>query len=193
MDRIRSAMASHVGICYRSVRVEVNEKLVKLGRFTIALWVTIVAVLSVVYIGAIKTAMINLAYNYHDNINPFRGAPELPPLFAYDHTPEAPKEQPKPDISMRLVYPNSIAYQLLNRSNVLIRTPRWAPLIWNLDNGDRNPLRIATQSADFIRAHEALRPWSLVAPDNVTPAKEGDHLFGFISVSCPTCRRTKAY
>lgn len=65
--------------------------------------------------------------------------------------------------------------------------------VWDLDNGDSNPLRIPVQVGDFIPAHEGLGPWSIAASEYTAPPKPGDRLFGFIAVSCPTCKRTKAY
>jgi len=40
----------------------------------------------------------------------------------------ASKKQEQPDISMRLVYPQSISFQFLNKSRVVIREPKWTPV-----------------------------------------------------------------
>src|SRR5277367_4838809 len=64
-----------------------------------------------------------------------------------------------PDVSLRLVYPESPALLLVNTSPIVARDIKYWAAIWNLDKPDRNdPLPIPAATFDYIRAHETGGP-----------------------------------
>lgn len=109
-------------------------------------------------------------------------------------TPQ-PTQQEQPDISARLVYPKGLAVLLVNESNVVLREPKYFPVLWNLD-GEKwsNPLPIPAASGDWIRPGLTQGPNALITQPQISPlVKQGDRLFGAIQVSCPDCERVRAY
>jgi len=110
-----------------------------------------------------------------------------------------PSKTPKirPDISLRVVYPEGFATILVNDSSVVLRDPKFFPVVWDLDLPDRtDPLPVPTETftGEFIRPHEYLGPEPIVAHQNAASlVKPGHRLFGYIQVECPDCERTKGY
>lgn len=112
--------------------------------------------------------------------------------------PHASPSQPKPDLSIVLVYPKAFAIAFINESDVVLREPKYSPGIYNLDRLDAsgNPviLPIPVFSGDWIRPHEAMGPQTVISLPTVQPlVNNGDRIFGFIIVSCPECILTKSY
>ena len=105
--------------------------------------------------------------------------------------------QLRPDISLRVVYPKGFSILLANDSNVVLRDPKFAAVIWDLDLTDRSdPLPVPTETftGEFIRPHESIGPQPIVThPNAVSLVKPGHRLFGYIEVLCPNCKRTKDY
>jgi hypothetical protein len=104
----------------------------------------------------------------------------------------------KPDIHLALVYPKAFAIVLYNSSGVLLEKPKYAPGIWNLDrlneSGNAPTLIIPVFEGDWIRPHESMGPENVFDSPLVKPAvKPGDRLFGFITVTCPTCLVNREY
>jgi hypothetical protein len=101
----------------------------------------------------------------------------------------------RPDIALRLIYPTGLAVVMVNESDVVLREPKYVPAMWNLD-GEKwhQPLPIPVASGDWIRPREAMGPKSFITQASILPlVKQGDRLFGVISVTCPDCIRSKAY
>jgi hypothetical protein len=101
-----------------------------------------------------------------------------------------------PDVGLRFVYPHTMCVLIVNKSTITVRDARYSVILWNLDREGNNPLPIPTRllSGDFIRPNEATGPEQLVALPGVAPlVKAGDRLFGFASVSCPDCAKTRNY
>jgi hypothetical protein len=123
------------------------------------------------------------------------GVQSIQSLVTKPPTREGPKALP--DISLRVVYPEGFSVLLVNDSNVVLRDPKFSPVIWDLDLADRpDPMPIPTQTftGDFIRPHESLGPFPIVThPNAASLVKSGHRLFGYIQVACPLCKRTKGY
>jgi len=98
----------------------------------------------------------------------------------------------QPDISLRVVYPSAFAILLVNDSSVVLKDPKFSPVVWDLDLADRaDPLPIPTQtfSGDFIRPHEYAGPMPIVSyPNTASLVKPGHRQFGYIYVTCSDCR-----
>jgi hypothetical protein len=108
-----------------------------------------------------------------------------------------PRIEPKPDISLQLVYVKGFAAVLANTSKTTLRDPKFAPLVWDLDIERKDPLPAPVWGAtanDWIRPGENMGPQAIISLPNVYPlVKQGDRIFGVIYVSCPDCARTKWY
>jgi hypothetical protein len=121
----------------------------------------------------------------------------LPSWFVYSaKTPGIGKKEQKPDIDMALIYPTDFAILLLNRSSVVLNKPKWSPALWDLDRLDTDGrptiLPVPVAEGDWIRPHEALGPEALIS-EVQSLVNPNDRIFGFISVSCPECARTRVY
>ncbi len=112
---------------------------------------------------------------------------------------EPPAVAEKPDLGMALVYPNEPAIVFVNRSGVVLREPKYSPGIWNLDRinpetGGPKILPIPVESGDWIRPHGSQGPDAFIGQANAKQFwKDGDRLFGAVTVTCPTCVTTRTY
>lgn len=100
-----------------------------------------------------------------------------------------------PDLGLFFGYSEAPALIITNPTDRIARDVLYAFGIWNLDLKDRaDPLPIRTDRAEYIRARGAVGPIGIfTAPDVKTLLKKGDHLFGFVSVTCPDCLKTRFY
>jgi len=99
------------------------------------------------------------------------------------------------NLSLRFVYPNEVSLVVDNaRSAGLADRPKyWAQLI-DLDNIHGNYLQIPVTMGDYIRPGELLGPQQFMGiPAVKNLVKPGDRIFGSVSVSCPTCIKTRTY
>jgi len=100
-----------------------------------------------------------------------------------------PLENPKPDVTLRFIYPTEPALLLVNQSGTVARDIKWQVTVWNRDLPDRtNPLPIPTAIFDFIMPHSTGGPQDLFSAQ-VPLLHQGDRLIGSASVSCPDCAR----
>ena len=101
----------------------------------------------------------------------------------------------KPDVSLRLVYPEDPALVLENNTDTVAKDIKWMVILFNMDRPDRNdPLPIPISTFDWIRPHAATGPQNLFGSALVSPLLQpGNRLFGSASVSCATCSRGHSY
>ena len=94
-----------------------------------------------------------------------------------------------PDVVLKFVYQKEPAVLLLNLSNAVAREVKYSAELWNLSKPtERTPLLIPISTFDFIRPHESGGPQNIFSLPNVgSSLKDGDALFGYASVGCPTC------
>jgi hypothetical protein len=106
-----------------------------------------------------------------------------------------PKAGPKPDVSLRFVYPKSPALMIVNRSDVLAREIKWEVALWNVDLPDRNdPLPIPVAVFDWLIKGKEGGPMNLFDTPNVASLlKPGNRLLGSASVMCPECIRGRTF
>jgi hypothetical protein len=106
---------------------------------------------------------------------------------------------PRPDIELVLVYPSDeVAIGIFNSSATeLVREAKYCVGIWNLDAPESerlNPLPIPVAVGDYIRPKEWWGPNQFIGiPAVLRRIKDGDRLFGFVTIRCPTCVVTKRY
>lgn len=100
-----------------------------------------------------------------------------------------------PDVSLKFVGQKEPAVLLLNFSNAVAREIKYSVELWNLSKpAEKTPLLIPTSSFDFIRPYERGGPQNIFSFPNVgSSLKDGDGLFGYASVGCPTCTRWHFY
>jgi|GEM_PF-3780255 len=99
------------------------------------------------------------------------------------------------DVSLRFVYPKSPALILVNHSAVIAKNIKWAVALWNMDLPDRNdPLPIPVSTFDWIKPHDEGGPENLFYSPLLSPLlKQGNRLFGSVSLDCPGCERGRTY
>jgi len=99
------------------------------------------------------------------------------------------------DVSLRFVYPKSPALILVNQSTVIAKDIKWAVALWNMDLPDRDdPLPIPVRTFDWIKPHDEGGPQNLFDSPLVSPLlKQGNRLFGSVSLDCPECERGRTY
>jgi hypothetical protein len=100
-----------------------------------------------------------------------------------------------PDVTLRFVYPQNPALQLMNISDKTAREIKYAVIVWNIDLPDRlDPLPIPVSTFDFLNAGQISGPEGVFFSPLVTPlVKPGNRLFGSASVSCPECSRGRTF
>ncbi|HKT89861.1 MAG TPA: hypothetical protein VJQ59_15565, partial [Candidatus Sulfotelmatobacter sp.] len=103
-----------------------------------------------------------------------------------------------PDIDLALIYPQEFAAIFLNRSSVTLNEPSWRFMMWDLDAHDINgyPTNLKIPSGGgpgaWIAQHSMLPPEAIIY--NVrAQVKPGDRLFGWASVTCPDCIKSRTY
>jgi len=113
---------------------------------------------------------------------------------------ERAQELNRPDVALTPVFPATIAVTLENRSDTKIaRDVLYYGAFWNVSRpvGDTFQL-VGPKSAkiDYLRPRSTAGPMSLeftYSGGNTEPIKQGDLLFGYLSVQCPDCSRVRDY
>lgn len=108
---------------------------------------------------------------------------------------KASSVEPKPDVTMRLVFPERPALLLENNSDATATQIKYTVALLNIDGPDvGKPAQIPIATFDFIKGHEKGGPQNLFDPPQIakTPNK-GQKLFGWIQISCPSCIKTHYY
>lgn len=110
--------------------------------------------------------------------------------------PPAPSEKPapKPDITLRFVYPEAPALMIVNRSSTIARNIKYALVIFNRDLPDRDdPLPIPLASFDWLKGHSEGGPQSLFGGQVASLLVNGNHLLGSATVNCPECETGRTF
>ncbi len=105
-------------------------------------------------------------------------------------------EDPKPDISLVLAYPQSVSLLIRNDSTVVARDSKYSVLFWNLEllPESMQPLPIPVGSHDWVRPGRRGGPYGILSrPTSRGLINPGDRIFGYISLSCPECSTDKVY
>ena len=101
----------------------------------------------------------------------------------------------KPNIAMRLIYPERPAIVLENNSDATAMYIKYTVALFNIGGPDAGkPLQIPIKVFDFIKEHEIGGPQVIFDPPQIdkTPPK-GQKLFGWVQISCPECVKTRYY
>jgi hypothetical protein len=119
----------------------------------------------------------------------------LPPTLPSPEPDRKPIRVVRPDVTIRLVYPSSVAVLIVNLSSVIARQPKYWSAVWDIDRSNfQDPLPLPAFQGDWIRPHEAMGPESFIALPQVQSAiKKGDRLFGMIAITCPECLKTRYF
>ncbi len=105
-------------------------------------------------------------------------------------------EDPKPDISLVLVYPQSVSLLIRNDSTVVARESRYSVVLWNLEllSGSKQPLPIPVGSHDWVRPGRRGGPYGIMSrPKTQGLIKPSDRIFGYIALACPDRSTDKIY
>lgn len=106
-----------------------------------------------------------------------------------------PKSGPKPDVTLRFVYPSDPVLLIVNQSDAIAREMKYMVVMWNMDRPDQNdPLPIPVATFDWLKPHGEGGPENLFdAPGVKALLKPGDHLLGSAAVMCPECPRGRTF
>jgi hypothetical protein len=109
--------------------------------------------------------------------------------------PSRPPKPLLPDLTVRLVHPQEVAIVIDNASHAGIADrPKYGVALTDVDNLGADFLKIPTQMGDYIRPGESWGPNELMGIDAVkSVVKHGDRIVGSVSISCPTCMKTRGY
>ena len=101
----------------------------------------------------------------------------------------------RPDVTLRFVYPEDPALVIVNGPKSVARDIKWNVTLWNAELPDRNdPLPIPFTTFDWLKPGGAGGPQDLFDQAPVSPLlKQGDRLYGYASVDCPTCVGARSY
>jgi hypothetical protein len=91
------------------------------------------------------------------------------------------------DVTARVTDLKDPGIQLLNKSSITAHTISFAPVLWNLELTGLNPYQIPSENGGFLKGHSAFLPSSLFDNRNFPLPKEGDRIFGYLSVDCVNC------
>jgi hypothetical protein len=115
------------------------------------------------------------------------------PQRTIDTQAKRPAIAPKPDVSVILVHPKAPGVWV-NPPNILANKVVVIPFLWDLDLPDRNTsLTIHRVDYDWIRPDQHAGPTALIPAEDGNVVKAGHRIFGFISVTCPECAKTRDY
>jgi hypothetical protein len=119
----------------------------------------------------------------------------IPKLLGDVNGLKPPPKAPLPDLTARFVNPQEVAIAIDNAPHAGVAyQPKYGVTLSDLDNISADLLRIPTEMGDDIRPGESWGPnqfMGLAAVKSVV--KPGDRIFGGITVSCPTCAKTRGY
>jgi hypothetical protein len=108
----------------------------------------------------------------------------------------APVQITAPTLVLQFVHPKAPALIIVNTSSIVAREIKWQIALWNNSNPEQDtPLHIPAASAfDWIAAHGKGGPISLFGDiQDSGDLKQGDEIYGSLSVSCPDCARGRTY
>jgi hypothetical protein len=108
--------------------------------------------------------------------------------------PAKPQRVPLPDLRLRFVSPQEVAIMIDNaKGGGIADRPKYGVALVDLDNPTEF-LRIPTAMGDYIRPGESWGPNQFMGIDAAKAiVKKGDRVFGSVSVSCPTCMKSRGY
>jgi hypothetical protein len=110
------------------------------------------------------------------------------------HTIKVDEGRPKPDIGAEFIQGTSPGLVLRNLSDTVLREPTSSISVWNLDTKISLPTFNRTETGMFIKP--GFNGILIATVDNpgIKPlVKDGDHVFGFVTVDCAECRSAKQY
>jgi hypothetical protein len=82
----------------------------------------------------------------------------------------------------------------VNPPNILANKVVVIPFLWDLDLPERNTsLTIHRADYDWIRPDQHAGPLAVIPAEDNNVVKAGHRIFGFISITCPECARTRDY
>lgn len=120
-------------------------------------------------------------------LHPIGPPPDFPSVF------NSPKEQEKPEVDLKLIYPESPSVLLVNTSNVPARDIKWGVVLWNHNKQeDNNPFQIPVQTFDWIKGKRLGGPEDLFSKV-AGQLNKGDILYGSMFADCPLCGKGKSY
>lgn len=97
-----------------------------------------------------------------------------------------------PQVGLGFVYSKEPMVVIYNQSNVVARDIIWEVVLWDVDSHDWNPLRIPTESINWLRPHDPSGPEMIFQPFEAK-LKPGTHLLGSAIVTCATCAQGRTY
>ena len=122
-------------------------------------------------------------------------------LWMTRHVPVQPlddlgkQEHDAPDLGIEIINPTAPAVNVVPLNGVGARDVKEDPLVWDLDLEDlSNSLRINEGKYDWIRSDQHGGPLGVLQNDDVKQkVKPGHRILGFVSVTCPLCKRVRVY
>jgi len=105
----------------------------------------------------------------------------------------------KPDIVPFIYFSpekKALMLRVMDPAKAVAMNPSFSPYLWDLDADDfKNPLQVPAESdaGGFIRNDVSLGPFGLTSGKYEQRVKSGDHIFGFLVLSCPSCLQTRVY
>lgn len=100
-----------------------------------------------------------------------------------------------PDVKLIFVHPKQPGVMLLNQSAKTAANIKYGGYIANVSAADpRKPLPIPFGTFDFLKPNSSSGLYQIFEqPAVANLIKPGDRLFGYISITCPECERTRIY
>jgi hypothetical protein len=117
----------------------------------------------------------------------------------------SPAPAQEPDLGMEFVSPQDVAFRMVNLSDAIVRDAKYTFVLVDLDgprtvvSGDSaipQILQIPTtvNSGDFLKPRHKYMQRPLSTFQGVqTVVKQGDRIFGYVTVTCPNCVKERSY
>ncbi len=101
----------------------------------------------------------------------------------------------RPDVGIEILNPTAPAVTVVPLNGIVAHEVTEDPLVWDLDLEDlTHSLRVNEAKYDWIRADQHGGPYPVLQTDDAKDkVKPGHRILGFISVTCPLCKRVRAY
>ena len=96
----------------------------------------------------------------------------------------------RPNVMLSFSSPKMTAVSVWNVSDAVVRDPRYAVTLFNLDANSKpeNPLPIPAAKGDYIRPGDRWGPNTMIGLPRVSSLiNTGNRLIGWASVTCPDC------
>lgn len=108
------------------------------------------------------------------------------------------RELEQPDVHLALFYTDNFSVQVINKGKKIARDTLYQGLFLNLSRPSKNAFQWANAIPTEVKY---IRPGSSFSPTEVTwhfgngdtPLKQGDRLFGYMSVQCTDCVQDRIY